>query len=131
MAELLTPLQEYLLAAASRPFDWGDCDCALFAAGWVRIVRGVDPAADLRGTYSTRNGAYLLMRAEGGLLAVIERRMAAHGFTETQKPGAGDVGIVTAFQAAACAIKTRSGWACKTERGIVVRPFDVAKAWAL
>lgn len=39
------------------PHEWGKHDCALFAADGVRIMTGVDPMADIRGTYTTRIGA--------------------------------------------------------------------------
>lgn len=57
MEERGRALAAYVGAATERPFRWGEHDCALFAAGWVATVTGIDPAADLRGTYHDEAGA--------------------------------------------------------------------------
>jgi hypothetical protein len=31
--------------------EWSYCDCYMVVADWVRIVTGVDPGEELRGTY--------------------------------------------------------------------------------
>lgn len=36
---------------AATPHLWGQSDCMLVLADWVQRVTGVDPAADIRGTY--------------------------------------------------------------------------------
>ena len=47
--------------AAARPFRPGRHDCALFAAGWVKIATGRDLARGWRGRYrSLRRGQELL-----------------------------------------------------------------------
>jgi hypothetical protein len=131
MAEFLTPLQAYLLAAVERPFCWGECDCCLFMADWIMAARGIDPAADLRGRYSTQKGALKHIWRAGGLPALVEARMAAHGLARTDEPRIGDVGLVMTDLGETGAIRMRAGWACKTERGVVVRPFRLVMAWAL
>lgn len=44
-------LRDYLEAVARRPFKPGVHDCALFVAGGVEAMTGVDPAAEWRGKY--------------------------------------------------------------------------------
>jgi hypothetical protein len=48
-----------------EPFVWGTHDCALFAAGCVNAMTGVDPAAAFRGTYDSRIGAAEALRDKG------------------------------------------------------------------
>lgn len=54
-------LMAYLGDCARNPFDEGTHDCALFLAGGVEAMTGVDFAADYRGHYtSTRQGLKIL-----------------------------------------------------------------------
>ena len=46
-------LTAYLATIASRPLVPGEHDCALFAAGAVEAMTGVDLAAEWRGTYDS------------------------------------------------------------------------------
>lgn len=52
------------------PHAWGTNDCAMFAAGAVLAMTGVDPAAEWRGSYATEDDAAALMDRLGGLDAV-------------------------------------------------------------
>lgn len=49
------------------PFAWGGQDCCLFAADWVLLCTGEDPAAAYRGTYSSLLGAMRHIKAAGGV----------------------------------------------------------------
>lgn len=122
-------LQEFLLDAASKPFKWGVCDCCLFAADWILAARGVDPAADFRGTYSRACTANDLLILEGGLIKLTGKQMAALGFVLTDDAQAGDVGVVETMLGPTAAIRTASAWACKTQSGIATGPFKVYAAW--
>jgi hypothetical protein len=55
----------YLAEAARKPFAFGRHDCALFAAGAVAAMTGVDLAADWRGRYRTERGGLRMLRAAG------------------------------------------------------------------
>jgi hypothetical protein len=60
----LSWLIAHAAAAGARPFRPGRHDCALFAAGWVKIVTGRDLARGWRGRYrSLRQGQRLLEAA--------------------------------------------------------------------
>lgn len=64
LADWKPRLTAYLVACARKPFEEGAHDCALFAAGGVEAVTGIDPAAGFRGQYTTtRAGLQLLRRA--------------------------------------------------------------------
>lgn len=83
-----TRLQSYLVAAARRPFVWGQFDCILFGAGAVAAMTGVDPAATWRGTYRTPKGAARVLTRAGfadvaaplsALFPAVSRAMARPG----------------------------------------------------
>ncbi|SMO98935.1 hypothetical protein SAMN06265173_1482 [Thalassovita litoralis] len=61
-AELLTA---YLEAARHRRFRPGSHDCALFIAGWVRRVTGIDHAEGWRGRYRSLKRGQTLLRDIG------------------------------------------------------------------
>ena len=62
--ERLSILITYAANAGQRPFRPGRHDCALFAAGWVKLASGQDPARGWRSTYrSLRQGKQLLAEA--------------------------------------------------------------------
>lgn len=87
-------LDDFLEAAALRPFADGSTDCAMTAADWVLAVTGCDPAADLRGHYRTALGRERLLRRLGGLEAAMASRLADLGLSETANPVREDVGII-------------------------------------
>jgi len=60
----LSLLIAYAAEAGSRPFRPGRHDCALFAAGWVKLATGQDLARGWRSTYrSLKRGQRLLEEA--------------------------------------------------------------------
>lgn len=58
-------LAEWLVAEATRPFEYGKSDCALFSAGAVEAMTGIDLAADWRGHYTTLRGGLRVLRRAG------------------------------------------------------------------
>lgn len=72
-------LTAYLRAAAGRSFEPGRHDCALFAAGAVQAMTGVDPAAAWRGRYTTLRGGLRVLRRDG-----IDGHVAAVSATLTE-----------------------------------------------
>jgi len=59
-------LDRYLRESAEKPFAWGEHDCCLFVCNAIREMTGKDPAAEFRGRYKTRAGAYALLRRQTG-----------------------------------------------------------------
>ncbi|MBW4708616.1 hypothetical protein KX928_12560 [Roseobacter sp. YSTF-M11] len=55
----------YLHAAARRPFVAGEHDCALFLAGGVEAMTGVDYAERYRGAYSSTKAGLRLLQIDG------------------------------------------------------------------
>ena len=58
-------LTAYLSQCAREPYQLGQHDCALFAAGAVEAVTGVDPAAQWRGRYQTKAQGLLALKRAG------------------------------------------------------------------
>ncbi|PNG26999.1 hypothetical protein CR492_04665 [Methylocella silvestris] len=124
-------LEDYLRAAAARPFRWGECDCCLFVADWIKAVHGFDVANGWRGAYSDERGARRALVMSGGLVRLMSLRMQAHGLAPTDTPRPGDIGVVEATAGATAAIRGGRGWICKTPEGIGASPFRVIGAWSI
>lgn len=102
-------LDAWLRACRRRPFAWGECDCALFAAGGVQAMTGTDPAAAFRDRYRSGDEAARALRdaghdsLAGAVAAVLPEIAPARAMTGdvalvsgTPGDGPGDVlGIVT------------------------------------
>lgn len=58
-------LGAWLASISSAPFAYGSHDCALFAAGAIEAMTGVDHAADWRGRYKTQIGGFRVLRRAG------------------------------------------------------------------
>jgi hypothetical protein len=63
-------LEEVFVAARARQFQYGQFDCALFAADCVHAITGVDYASALRG-YESKLAAYRIVKQYGSLEAMI------------------------------------------------------------
>ena len=128
-------LAGYLREAAGRRFGFGEWDCALFCAEWVRRRKGVDPAAALRGHYHTPLGALRLLRRHGGLVALFDSCANRVGAVRYASLRRGDVAIVESGGALVSGIVTGPCIACLgAERGIVIRHRDfvsIVAVWSL
>lgn len=58
-------LNDYISKNRSRPFSWGEFDCALFAADWVYFLSGFDYAEPFRGKYKTKKEASEALKGQG------------------------------------------------------------------
>ncbi|MGR3599196.1 MAG: DUF6950 family protein [Heliomarina sp.] len=58
-------LVDYLGASVRQPFKEGVHDCALFLAGGVEAMTGVDYAEPYRGRYRTTPGGLRILRRDG------------------------------------------------------------------
>jgi hypothetical protein len=58
-------LVAYLAQVGRTPFKPGLNDCALFLAGGVEAMTGVDHASDYRGRYTTIRGGVRILRRDG------------------------------------------------------------------
>lgn len=122
-------------------WQWGFCDCTLFAADWVVEATGKDPGADLRGTYFDAIGAAAVVRAAGGVERLVGSKLAPLGFKRVQAPQDGDIGVVMAITGVGSegsefkdipAIKFGPLWAVMSARGAMVKHLDwTGSAWRI
>lgn len=84
-------LAAWLSSISRTPFEPGRHDCALFAAGAVEALTGVDLAADWRGHYRTLRGGIRVLRRAGYADHIALAR--AH-FPVTARPRPGDLAVI-------------------------------------
>lgn len=90
-------LDLFLEDALDRVWSWGEWDCALCPAAWVRALGHPDPAADLfryGGGYDTALGAARVVRKAGGMVALWTDVAARAGARPVSTPRKGDVGLI-------------------------------------
>lgn len=88
-------LQEYLSSLAGRTPAFGECDCMLIVADWVRQLTGYDEGAHYRGTYNDEMGWRNVVMRAGGPVMLVDEACARLGLRCTlPAPRAGDVGVV-------------------------------------
>lgn len=119
-------------AVANLPGD----DCTTYPGSWVLAQIGVDPAADLRGTYASAEEAAAVVASEGGITALGDRRLGALGFRRCSDPRDGDIGVVIAISSIDLAAKAipaiRFGplWSIMGPRGAMTKKLEWAGvAW--
>jgi len=140
-------LSAFLARAAGEPHQWGQWDCCMLLANWVRENTGVDPAADLRGTYHSEFGWRRILAREGAMVEVVRKRLLAAGLTETA-PGeairledvpeiirgfrAGDLAVVMIPSVGPTgAIFTGRGFAAKLDSGLMRVPAVPLAGWRM
>lgn len=124
-------------------FRWGGAggdDCMTFCASWVAARTGIDPAAELRGTYSTKAGAHAVMERSGGPLAFMDAHLSNVGASRTDDPKDGDIGLVRMLTgerpedvvvAEVGAIRFGPLWASISPTGVIARRAETVAAWRL
>lgn len=123
-------LQACLAERWAQPFAWGAQDCALFAADCADACTGVDPAADLRGTYSDAAGAARVVAELGGLAAIAAARMGPEIAPALAQPG--DIGLVLNDGRECLAVCTGGMWHAPGAAGLCALPMAQAqRAWRL
>lgn len=127
----MTALADFLRRASAEPFVYGEWDCAMFMANWVREQTGRDPAEALRGAYSGETGWRRIVLREGGLRALVGSLARTAGLVEIDPATAmpGDVGVVRLAVGEAGGIRVEGGWAVKVRRSVAMGPADALAAW--
>lgn len=111
-----------------QPFAWGVHDCALFAADAVLAVTEVDPAAALRGSYSTEAEARLIIDAAGGLASIATEALGEPVAAAMARPG--DIGLLEAGLGETLVVCVGQRWMAPADDGLkVLRLGHVAQAW--
>lgn len=124
-------LESYLRTVVSEPFIWGQTDCCVFLAEWILWKHAVDLASGFLSLYSSQRGAQRLIKQEGGLLAILDKSLLPAGFPRTKAPMEGDAGLVETQLGETAAIRTQTGWVCKSPGGLIAAAFPVIASWKL
>jgi hypothetical protein len=130
-------LAHYLHTRAFLPFAWGLNDCALAPADWVRDCTGVDPMADLRGSYASSEEAARILARHGGLRTMVRERLPMYG--NVLQAHRGDVVCVELEDPDTGKLRETLGviagngcWAAPGETGLLYRPIaEVRLAYAV
>ena len=129
-------LDEFIFKRKRSSFRYGKNDCCLFVCDAVERMTGVDPAEEFRGKYSTKSGAYeLLKKFAGGKLEETVRTLTKnYGMPEINKnfAGRGDVVLVNGEMGDALGIVDMTGEqvAIPARKGLVFFPMiAIKKAW--
>lgn len=121
-------LAALVAARMHTPFRWGDMDCALWAADCVLAVTGEDPAADLRGTYSTAREAIDVLQRFGGLEAIAAARIGEQ--INPKLAQVGDIAMCRVEGRDCLAVAMGSHLLGPGESGLVAVPMSEArKVW--
>lgn len=83
-------LSAYIAQCQDTPFEWGQLDCALFVAGAVQTITGMDLADGLRG-YTTESEGLSRVRSKGFVDHV---DVFAKALPETDQPWRGDIVVL-------------------------------------
>ncbi len=127
----VSDLAAFLRAGGARPFAWGVQDCCLWAADWVRLATGRDPAAGWRDHYRSALGAARIVARRGGFEAHVAACLAGAGLSETSDPRPGDVGIVELANGPTLAVRTSVCWAAKGKRDVLLADAPCLRAWSV
>lgn len=118
------------------PTPFAGEDCTTYIASWVQAVSGVDPAADLRGTYWTAEDANAIVANAGGIVELVGGRIEPLGWRRAVEPKDGDIGIVAAVSGVDGLLKEipaiRFGplWSVMAPRGSMTKKLDwTGVAW--
>jgi hypothetical protein len=110
-------LEALVAARMDAPFEWGVRDCCLWAADVVQAVTGYDPAADLRGTYSTAEETPAVIRSIGGISGICADRLGPE--VSPALAQVGDVGLFMEDGHPALAAYTGGTWMAQGQAGVV------------
>lgn len=129
----------YVSELADRPWQWGECDCTMAVADWIKEVRGINPLAKYRGAYSTADEARETAKQAGGFVPEIGRLFDEAGMKRVMIPEDGDVAMVIVppkfrnvlpVVGVIMAIRFGKSWVCKGMKGVVGRTdFEPLHIW--
>ncbi|RWX28964.1 hypothetical protein EHH54_31820 [Rhizobium leguminosarum] len=129
-------LHEFL--ALPHRFRWsglGGDNCITWCATWASEITGIDPAEDLRGTFSDAAGADKIISAAGGVVSFMDGRLKPIGFVRVDDPHDGDIAAVKAPAGIhgdiIGAIRFGPLWAMMAPAGVIARKLEHVAAWRL
>lgn len=112
-------LTEFLMSYSGRPMQWGVDDCSLILADWWKLNHGTDPAAHLRGTYSTEVEKDQIVEKMGGVENLVNSIAQSVGAKKSAANEDGGFGVVSIIGIGhISAIRAGRFWACRSMNGI-------------
>ena len=134
----MTPLYAELNRWMPLTYRWGWTDCVTLCGDWVKTICGVDPAADVRGTYESAAECQRVTRFFTDPIGAVSPHLERAGLEIAPQPRAGDVGVILLpldgrSVAPHMAVCLGRKWAFKSVDGGVtsVIPYKVAAAWGV
>lgn len=132
-AGLLVPI--FLREAASHKFEFGQWDCVITLANWLRFQLDDDPAIDIRGTYSNIRGWKEVVKKEGGMISFVGGRAHRVGLREIEgDPKIGDIGLIRIKRSQGYwvgAIRGSTKWWFKISDGITATELPASRIWGV
>ena len=136
MADPLTVgLESYILSVVDQPPRWGENDCVMFVAGWIKIATGHDPALSYRGTYRDEASCLELIARHGGMHSLVASCLK--DFRTTYLPRTGDVAVLvlphryrSAFREV-MGIRVNGRWAIRGIDGVAFHHLPLLTAWSI
>lgn len=130
-------LYRFLNLQIGKPFIWGENDCCLILADWIREVYEFDPAEHLRFTYDSASSCQRYTKFFTDPVSVVSSM--AEGicnFSRTPKPVKGDVGVlylpVEKKMSPVGGIFTGKSWAVKAPGGVTtLQPYEIKAIWSV
>lgn len=129
-------LSEFL-RKATGPVKWGRDDCCMQIANWWRHVHGNDPAAHLRGTYSSAEGKDAVLHQHRNLQRLVTTIANQAGASRTRAPNTGDFGLIAVAGRPYGAICTgrvagKACWVVRSEIGLTFLTNPrILRAWSI
>ncbi|WP_288959605.1 hypothetical protein [uncultured Sulfitobacter sp.] len=121
-------LADFIEKTRSDPFEWGRNDCALWCASAVAHETGMDPAADLRGTYASRFECRALIIEAGSLLALVEPLMTQCSMADLNGDG---VAVMRLDRKAICGLIIDRRAIVKLDSGLrITDDFEILRGWS-
>ena len=120
-------LREYIFAASGRRFSWAGLNCCTFAAGAVKAMTDVDPAAAFKAKPKSKKAAYVAVKkyAGGDVLELARKIAEAYDMAEILPTQAqrGDVVYLESEEGGALGVVDLSG-----ARALFIHPTEGAGA---
>jgi hypothetical protein len=114
-------LHAYLAGCENRAFRFGEFDCCLFVADWIVAAKGVDLAANERGTYSTFKQGLKVIKTD--IKTVFKARLN-HAEIATSFAKRGDIALCDVNGDTVAGIVGLGCVHCVAEIGLTTLPVD-------
>lgn len=87
-------LVDYVDRVRAEPFAFGANDCGQFAGGWLEALTGENPAAELRGAYTSQAAGIALLRARMGYTGPVDWARALFPIIPAAMAQVGDLAVL-------------------------------------